>query len=252
MAGGAAAGGTCVLQAARKWLRLRGICPAGDRVGPGAGRELPLSLLPLGAGPVSYTHLVAAGGELATTAAVNLADYVRTFTELSDRYDFVIHVNISSDFSCSHQNAKLAAADLPNVYVVDSRNLSTGHGHIVLEAARMAAEGMEPEEIVRQLEALTARVDASFILEQLEYMKKSGRCSAVALLGANLLKLRPCIEVKDGKMGVAKKYRGTFAKCLEAYIADRLAGRDDIELGRIFITPVSSTHLDVSKRQPLR
>ena len=127
-----------------------------------------------------YAH-VAAGGELATTAAVNLADYVRTFTELSDRYDFVIHVNISSDFSCSHQNAKLAAADLPNVYVVDSRNLSTGHGHIVLEAARMAAEGMEPEEIVQQLEALTARVDASFILEQLEYMKKSGRCSAVAL-----------------------------------------------------------------------
>ena len=106
-----------------------------------------------------YAH-VAAGGELATTAAVNLADYVRTFTELSDRYDFVIHVNISSDFSCSHQNAKLAAADLPNVYVVDSRSLSTGHGHIVLEAARMAAEGMEPEEIVQQLEALTARVDA--------------------------------------------------------------------------------------------
>ena len=158
-----------------------------------------------------YAH-VAAGGGLATTAAVNLADYVRAFTELSDRYDFVIHVNISSDFSCSHQNAKLAAA------------------------ARMAAEGMGPEEIVQQLEALTARVDASFILEQLEYMKKGGRCSAVALLGANLLKLRPCIEVKDGKMGVAKKYRGTFAKCLEAYIADRLAGRDDIELGRIFIT----------------
>ena len=158
-----------------------------------------------------YAH-VAAGGGLATTAAVNLADYVRAFTELSDRYDFVIHVNISSDFSCSHQNAKLAAADLPNVYVVDSRNLSTGHGHIVLEAARMAAEGMGPEEIVRQLEALTARVDASFILEQLEYMKKGGRCSAVALLGANLLKLRPCIEVKDGKMGIAKKYRGTFAK----------------------------------------
>ena len=122
--------------------------------------------------------------------------------DLIERYDIGIHVNISSDFSCSHQNAKLAAADLPNVYVVDSRNLSTGHGHIVLEAARMAAEGMGPEEIVQQLEALTARVDASFILEQLEYMKKSGRCSAVALLGANLLKLRPCIEVKDGKASV--------------------------------------------------
>ena len=182
-----------------------------------------------------YAH-VAAGGGLATTAAVNLADYVRTFTELSDRYDFVIHVNISSDFSCSHQNAKLAAADLPNVYVVDSRNLPTGHGHIVLEAARMAAEGMGPEEIVQQLEALTARVDASFILEQLEYMKKSGRCSAVALLGANLLKLRPCIEVKDGKMGVGKKYRGSFEKCLVQYITDKLGARSDLELRRVFIT----------------
>ena len=182
-----------------------------------------------------YAH-VAAGGGLATTAAVNLADYVRAFTELSDRYDFVIHVNISSDFSCSHQNAKLAAADLPNVYVVDSRNLSTGHGHIVLEAARMAAEGMGPEEIVQQLEALTARVDASFILEQLEYMKKSGRCSAVALLGANLLKLRPCIEVKDGKMGVGKKYRGSFEKCLVQYITDKIGARSDLELRRIFIT----------------
>lgn len=182
-----------------------------------------------------YAH-VAAGGGLATTAAVNLADYVRAFTELSDRYDFVIHVNISSDFSCSHQNAKLAAADLPNVYVVDSRNLSTGHGHIVLEAARMAAEGMGPEEIVQQLEALTARVDASFILEQLEYMKKGGRCSAVALLGANLLKLRPCIEVKDGKMGVGKKYRGSFEKCLVQYITDKIGARSDLELRRVFIT----------------
>ena len=182
-----------------------------------------------------YAH-VAAGGALATTAAVNLADYVRAFTELASQYDFVIHVNISSDFSCSYQNAKLAAADLPNVYVVDSRNLSTGHGLIVLEAARLAAEGLAPEQIVPQLEALTARVEASFILDRLDYMKKGGRCSAVALLGANLLKLRPCIEVQDGKMGVAKKYRGTFAKCLEAYIADRLSGRTDIETARIFIT----------------
>ena len=182
-----------------------------------------------------YAH-VAAGGDLATTAAVNLSDYVRAFTELSAQNDFVIHVNISADFSCSHQNAKLAAANMPNVYVVDSRNLSTGHGHVVLEAARLAAEGLAPEEIVRRLEELTARVDASFILEHLEYMKKGGRCSAVALLGANLLKLRPCIEVANGKMGVAKKYRGTFAKCLETYIADRLEGRTDLDPRMIFIT----------------
>lgn len=150
-----------------------------------------------------YAH-VAAGGGLATTAAVNLADYVRAFTELSDRYDFVIHVNISSDFSCSHQNAKLAAADLPNVYVVDSRNLSTGMATSCSRPRAWPPKAWGRRRLCGQLEALTARVDASFILEQLEYMKKSGRCSAVALLGANLLKLRPCIEVKDGKMGVAK------------------------------------------------
>ena len=182
-----------------------------------------------------YAH-VSAGGGLPKTAAVNLADYVRMFTELSAQNDFVIHICISLDFSCCYQNAKLAAADFDNVYVVDSRNLSTGHGLVVLEAERMARAGMAPDEIVAALQELTGRVEASFILDRLDYMKMGGRCSAVTLLGANLLKLRPCIEVKDGKMGVAKKYRGTFAKCLEAYIADRLAGRDDIELGRIFIT----------------
>ena len=98
-----------------------------------------------------YAH-VAAGGGLPKTAAVNMADYVRAFTELSAKNDFVIHVCISMDFSCCYQNAKLAAADFDNVYVVDSRNLSTGHGLVVLEAERMAREGMEPEAIVAALD----------------------------------------------------------------------------------------------------
>ena len=182
-----------------------------------------------------YAH-VAAGGGLPKTAAVNMADYVRAFTELSAKNDFVIHVCISMDFSCCYQNAKLAAADFDNVYVVDSRNLSTGHGLVVLEAERMAREGMEPEAIVAALEALTGRVEASFILDRLDYMKMGGRCSAVTLLGANLLRLRPCIEVRDGKMGVGKKYRGSFEKCLVQYITDKLSGRTDLELRRVFIT----------------
>ena len=182
-----------------------------------------------------YAH-VAAGGGLPKTAAVNMADYVRAFTELSAKNDFVIHVCISMDFSCCYQNAKLAAADFNNVYVVDSRNLSTGHGLVVLEAERMAREGMEPEAIVAALEALTGRVEASFILDRLDYMKMGGRCSAVTLLGANLLRLRPYIEVRDGKMGVGKKYRGSFEKCLVQYITDKLSGRTDLELRRVFIT----------------
>ena len=182
-----------------------------------------------------YEH-VANGGELAATAAVNLADYVRLFSDLSRKYDFVIHICISSDFSCCYQNASLAAAEYPNVYIVDSRNLSTGHGLVVLEAVRLAESGMPPEQIVEALNSLTARVRASFILDRLDYMKKGGRCSAVAMLGANLLRLRPCIQVKDGKMGVEKKYRGSFEKCVRDYITDRLAGRTDLDLRRVFIT----------------
>ena len=182
-----------------------------------------------------YAH-VAAGGDLAATAAVNLADYVQVFSEYSRKADFVIHVTISSDFSCCYQNACLAAADYDNVYVVDSRNLSTGHGLVVLEAVRLAESGMEPKKIVETLNELTARVRASFILDRLEYMKKGGRCSAVTLLGANLLKLRPCIEVKDGKMDVGKKYRGSFDKCVCEYITDKIGNRSDLELRRVFIT----------------
>lgn len=182
-----------------------------------------------------YAH-VAAGGALASTAAVNMADYVRVFSEYSRRMDFVIQVCISADFSSCYQNACLAAADYPNVYVVDSRNLSTGHGLVVLEAVRLAESGMPPEEIVAQLNEVTARVRASFILDRLDYMKKGGRCSSVAVLGANLLRLRPCIAVTDGKMGVEKKFRGSFEKCVRDYVTDRLAGRTDLDLRRVFIT----------------
>ena len=193
-----------------------------------------------------YAH-VAAGGDLAATAAVNLADYVQVFSEYSRKADFVIHVTISSDFSCCYQNAKLAAADFDNVYVVDSRNLSTGHGLVVLEAERMAREGMAPDDIVAALHDLTGRVEASFILDRLDYMKKGGRCSAVTLLGANLLRLRPCIEVRDGKMGVGKKYRGSFERCIRDYITDRLAGRDDLDLRRVFITHSGVSEESVQK-----
>ena len=161
---------------------------------------------------------------------------MRLFSDLSRKYDFVIHICISSDFSCCYQNASLAAAEYPNVYLVDSRNLSTGHGLVVLEAERCAREGMEPQEIVSYLQVLTEQVDASFILSRLEYMKKGGRCSSVAVLGANLLRLRPAIEVTDGKMHVCKKYRGTFEACVKAYIADRLQGKENLNLHRVFIT----------------
>lgn len=186
--------------------------------------------------PDDIYRTVAATGSLPTTSAISVGEYQDRFAPLSAQYDAVIHINISAEFSSCYQNACIAAEDFDNVYVVDSRNLSTGHGHVVLEAVHAAQRGMSAPEIVAYLNDLVHRVEASFVLDQLAYMVKGGRCSAVAALGANLLKLKPCIEVKDGKMGVVKKYRGSFAKVIVEYVKDRLKNRDDVIYDRIFIT----------------
>lgn len=178
---------------------------------------------------------VAAGGSLPTTAAINIADYTQLFSSLSAQYDAVIHINISQDFSSCHQNAVIAAQEFDNVYVVDSRNLSCGHGFVVLEAAVAAQRGEKAENIVSYLQDLTDRVDTTFVVDKLDYLAKGGRCSAVAALGANLLKLKPCIQVSDGKMGVAKKYRGNWDKVLLEYVKERVADRTDIARDRIFL-----------------
>lgn len=190
---------------------------------------------------------VAAGGDLCSTAANNVSDYQELFARLLPECDAIIHIDISADFSSCYQNACVAASELPNVYVVDSRNLSSGHGHIVCEAVNMAEEGkLSPQEIVDRLNELTSRVEASFLLDRLDYMVKGGRCSMVVALGANLLHLKPCIEVIDGKMKVVKKYRGSYEKCILNYVKDRLQNRDGLVYDRIFIThtPVADGLVD--------
>ena len=186
--------------------------------------------------PLDIFAYVGEHGTLPSTAALNIADYQALFSELSPKHEAVTHINISSEFSSCHQNACIAAEEFDNVYVVDSRNLSTGHGLVVIEAALAAARGEKAEDIVAFLKDLTGRVEASFVVDKLDYLAKGGRCSSVAALGANLLKLKPCIEVADGKMNVVKKYRGAFAKVLPEYVKDRLADRQDISYDRIFVT----------------
>ena len=182
-----------------------------------------------------FAH-VAAGGSLCSTAARGVAVYQEEFAKYASDYDGVIHVNIGSGFSSSYQNACIAAEDFENVRVIDSKNLSTGHGLVVLKACDLAETATDLDELKRQLDDFTDRVEASFLLDRLEYMVKGGRCSGAAALGANLLSLKPCIEVKDGKMAVVKKYRGHIEKCLAAYVKERLAGREDLDGDRIFIT----------------
>lgn len=179
---------------------------------------------------------VAETGKIGSTAAVNVEDYEKFFAEAKKTHDGVVHFTISSDMSSCYQNACIAARDFENVYVVDSRNLSSGIGHLVVDAAIMAENGATAEEIFRAMEEKKSRLDVSFVINTLEFLKMGGRCSSLAALGANMLGLKPCIEVKDGKMGVGRKYRGKLEKCYVQYIEDRLKGRDDIDCHRIFIT----------------
>lgn len=109
-------------------------------------------------------------------------------------------------------------------------------GESYLDACALAKEGMGPADICRELERRKEKLDVSFVVDTLEYLRKGGRCSAVAALGANLLKLHPCIFVKDGEMRVGKKYRGSLADCVTAYIKERLADRDSVDTRRVFIT----------------
>lgn len=157
------------------------------------------------------------------------------FREEIRKCDAIIHINIGVGFSSCHQNARLAAEEVPGVYVVDSGNLSVGHGMLVLAAAEAAEAGRSVGEILALLEDMTSRVEMSFVLDRLDYMKKGGRCSAVTALGANLLKLHPCIEVIGGKMTVTKKFRGSIEKVVADYVRERLSGRTDIDTRRAIL-----------------
>ena len=175
-------------------------------------------------------------GVLPKTAAISMAKYEETFKKYTDEGYTVIHINISSAFSACYQNACLAAEDFSNVRVIDSQNLSTGQGLVVLKACELARNAADLDTLADQVRAFTEKVEASFVVDKLDYLVKGGRCSSAAALGANLLNLKPCIEVKNGKMSVGKKYRGNYAKCLSNYIKERLEGRDNIDTEMMFLT----------------
>lgn len=185
--------------------------------------------------PQDIFRHVEQGGRLCTTAAVNVGDYESCFRNLSARYDAIVHISIASGFSSSHQNACAAAREFGNVRVVDSKNVSAGQALLVLEAAALARSGADAEAICTRIGEMAGKVEASFLVSRLDYLHSGGRCSLAAALGANILHLRPCIDVKDGRMQAAKKYRGSFRRCAEAYAAERLAGREDIRRDRAFI-----------------
>lgn len=180
--------------------------------------------------------------KLPKTAAPTPDEYAHQFQRWVNAGYAVICFAISSDFSASFANAKIAAESFSDVFVVDSRNLSTGIGLQVLHAAELAAQGMDAADVFAEIEVMREKVRASFIIDTLEYLWKGGRCSGVARLGANMLHLKPGIDVVDGQMSVGKKYRGDLRTCLQKYVEFKLNGRSDIDLHRIFITHSGMTN----------
>ena len=173
---------------------------------------------------------------LPKTSAVSVIEYTDIFAHCVEKGYDVVHFTISSSMSACYQNACIAAVETGHVWTIDSANLSTGIGLLVVLAAELAAKGESAEIISREIAEAKTRVDASFILNQLEFLHKGGRCSSVAALGANLLKLKPCISVVDGAMSVGKKYRGSFEKCALEYVKDKLEGNENIETDVVFLT----------------
>ena len=179
---------------------------------------------------------------LPRTCAINeyqYRDYFRSFLE--NGYDAVIHISLSSGISSSYDNAEKASHKFDNVYVIDSASLSTGIALEAIYARKLIDKGLSPEEIVEKVKARVPYVQASFVIQTLDYLYKGGRCSGLARLGAAILRIKPQIIVSEGKMAPAKKYFGRKSQVVEAYCKDTLEQFANPDLSIAFVTHTYAT-----------
>lgn len=183
---------------------------------------------------------------LPKTNAVNEFQFVEHFGNLLKTYDAVVHVTLSSCMSSACEHARNASKKFKNVYVVDSYNLSSAIALLCIYGRVLANEGKTAEEIYHALEERKTALQASFVLDTLEYLRKGGRCSALMAFGANLLRLHPRIIVKDGKMTSDRKYRGKLEAVVKNYVKDTLIDFGNADKSVVFITYSSSDDKTVS------
>ncbi len=175
---------------------------------------------------------------LPKTSAINTETYLESYKPwLDDGYE-VVQISLSSGVSACNQNAVIASKEREGIYVVDTKSLSTGFGHLVIEAGELIQQGLSGKEVAEKVTALVPKVRTSFILDTLEFMHAGGRCSSLAAFGANLLGLKPCLEINTntGNLEVVKKYRGSLEKVLREYVRDQLTNNKKIRTDKIFIT----------------
>ena len=186
---------------------------------------------------------------LPKTSAINSLQYQEHFNSLLKDYDGVIHFCLSSEISSSCKNAMEAAEKFKNVYVVDTKSLSTGIALQAIYASKLIKDGLDINDIYESVLKRVSYVQASFVLKKLEFLYKGGRCSALSYFGANLLQIRPQIILKDGKMGPHKKYRGNMEKVVKSYCDDTLEefNNPDLSIGFVTYTTASDEMLEIAK-----
>lgn len=180
-------------------------------------------------------------GVLPKTSAINEYQYDEYFSKLLKNHDAVIHLSLSSGISSACSNAMRVASIMKNVYIIDSQSLSSGIALLAIYARKLADQGLEPEEIVNRVERRVPYVQASFVINSLNYLYKGGRCSGLAHFAAALFRIKPQIIVKDGKMAPQKKYHGKNDVCVANYCHDTLEEFNNPDLSIAFVTHSHAT-----------
>ncbi len=173
---------------------------------------------------------------LPKTAARSIDDYKEFFEGLKGKGGEVVHFCISSELSSSYNNALMAAKDVGGVYVIDTKSLSSGMGLLVLKAKDFAEAGMDGKTVADKINELVPHVQASFVVDTMEYLYKGGRCSGLTNFMASALKIRPMLILKDGFITVGQKFMGSMDKIIVKYVDAILRQFDTPDYGRIFIT----------------
>ncbi len=186
---------------------------------------------------------------LPKTSAVNEYQFTEHFQNILKDYDAIVHFSLSSTMSVACSNAMRAAENFDNVFVIDTKSLSTGIALLALYGKKLADGGFDAKTIYEKCLKRVPFVQASFELKRLDYLHKGGRCSSLAFFGANLLKIRPQILVKDGKMVTGKKYRGNFTHIVKNYCIDVLNefNNPDLECAFLTYTTADNETLKIAK-----
>ena len=180
-------------------------------------------------------------GVLPKTSAINVFEYDEYFKGLLEKYDAIIHLSLSEKISSAYNNACASAYKLKNVYVIDSKSLSTGIALLAIYASKLVDKGLPLEEIVQRVNRRIPFVEASFVVNSLNYLHKGGRCTGLQRFGALLLRLKPQIVLKDGAMVPGKKYRGKSNSVVEEYCRDTLTQFTNPDKSIVFVTHSSAS-----------